>query len=150
MVKNAQAATQSAAAVGSGVTFIASIINYSSPAAVWSMASQLQFCMLLLLTGAFLPPDVSDYLAGTTFSAFSFDFVPVMEIPYYGYPARLLDIEQDDLNLRTIGIESGSSLSNNFPFLTLLVLLIVLALINKCIPWVKKRNNPTKTRKCGR
>ena len=43
--------------------------------AVWSMANQMQLLLLLILTGAYLPPNVKDYIGGNTFASFNFNFI---------------------------------------------------------------------------
>jgi len=106
--------------------------------------------MLLLLTGAFVPNDIVDYLSGMTFSAFSFNFIPIVDIPYYNHFALWLDYEQDDENLEILGVESGSAFTNNFSLLNILLLLVVLAGLNKCIPSDKNNSEPTKTQRCYR
>jgi hypothetical protein len=106
--------------------------------------------MLLILTGAFIDPDIQDYLAGTTFSSFSFDFIPVVKIPYYNYPARILHFNQDIYELNMLGMTSGSALINNYSLLSTLILLIVLNLLFLCVPRCRKKEEETKKYKCIR
>ena len=118
----------------SGMSSIAAastaLLNLSSPTAVWSLANQLQLLLSLILTGAYFPTQITDYLSGQTFASFNFDFIPVVEIPLIKIPIESLDFNHSYSNLNAIGVKSGSSFVNNLGLLFTIMVLVSIHLLS--------------------
>ena len=99
---------------------VTSSVQGNSPSGMWAMINQLQLLILLLITGAYLPKDIRDYITGMEFSMFSFSFLPFESIWFIDYNIGWLNFEQGDEQMTDTGMQSGSSLINNFSFLFLL------------------------------
>lgn len=111
-----QMSTGTQALVGAGAVATAgvSMMNLSSPTALWAMANQLQLFMLLILTGVYLPVDVIEYITANKFMSFSMDFLPVDNLVFVKIPTGWFESDQDWNILGNIGISSGSTFNNNF------------------------------------
>lgn len=81
------------------------------------MINQLQLMMLLPLTGAFIPEEIIDYLAGMDFFLIDFSFIPVKKLPFFTAVVSKFDTEQSNGYLDSIGLNSGSTLVNNLSLL---------------------------------
>ena len=113
---------------------LVSLVNLSAPVAIWLIANQIQLLSLLLLTGAFLPPSVKEILVGGQFTSFWFAAIPVSNVPVINISVELFDIEQDNVNLELMGLNSGSSFVSNIMFLLSVVAIIALHLLTLLIP----------------
>ena len=107
-------ATISLLCIAVGIVILTSAINQVSPSGLWIMINGYQALMLLLLTGAYFPKPLTDYLSGLNFTLFSFNFVPVLSLPYNKEAKSWIDYDVDNDYLKTIGLNSGSTLINNF------------------------------------
>ena len=137
----AQMMSQGASGAGMLVATIISLANLTAPIAIWLIANQIQLLSLLLLTKAFLPPSVKQILTGSQYTSFSFSFIPVMDIPGINIPLKALDIQQEDLNLQEMGLNSGSSFTSNIMFFLFILFLIIVHLLTLLIPKCKKYPN---------
>ena len=127
-IQNAQTATQSTMGTSMGVAAAISLMNMSSPIGVWSIVNQFQMFMLLLLTGAFIPETVRQYLSGMDFVSLNFDFIPFIEVPLISDLYIWMKFEQTNDDLGDVGLDDGSTVVNNISFLVILVLFITLHL----------------------
>ena len=111
-----QMSTGTQALVGAGAVATAgvSMMNLSSPTALWAMANQLQLFMLLILTGVYLPLDVVDYITANEFMSFSMDFLPIDHLVFVKIPTGWFETSQNLNVLHDIGVSSGSAFNNNF------------------------------------
>lgn len=116
--------TQIASVISAGATIGVSIMNLSSMAAIWSIVNQFQLFLLLLLTKIPFPDDVKAMILGNEFMEFDLSFIPVHKIPYITEFEVLIDEEQPNVYLKTIGVESRTSLKNNLAFAFITILLI--------------------------
>ena len=80
-VKVASYLTQALIALCAILWITTSILNLSSPQALWMIANQFQLMLLLPLTGAFIPEDVVYYFTGEGFLNFNFNFIPTIDSP---------------------------------------------------------------------
>ncbi|CAI2378033.1 unnamed protein product [Moneuplotes crassus] len=114
----------------SGLSLIAiiaiSILNFTSIAAIWSIVSQFQILMLLLLTKTPFPDDIKGIILGNKALSFDFSIIPVQEIPKFNCITSWIDIDQKNVYLETIGFGSASSLVNNFSFGSCFILMLLL------------------------
>jgi hypothetical protein len=93
----------------------------------WSMVNQLQLYLLLPLVGVDLPDKILDFVFGLEMSMFSFDFLPSQDIFGVKNLIDYLDFEQSNDMLPELGIESGSTLVNQF---SLIIVFVGVALVN--------------------
>lgn len=109
--------TKAVSAAGASVAVGISLLNLSSPVAIWAMANQFQLFMLLMLTQSHLPSDVVAYITGNRFMSFSMDFIPLENAPVIDLPLEWLSLDQSMDELEEMGILSGSSFNNNVCFM---------------------------------
>ena len=121
-IQNAQTATQSTMGTSMGVAAAISLMNMSSPIGVWSIVNQFQMLMLMILTGAFIPETVRQYLAGMDFVSFNFDFIPFIEVPLISDLYLWMKFEQTNDDFEDIGLDDGSTVVNNISFLVILLI----------------------------
>lgn len=133
--------SQGLAGAGVSVSAMISLVNLSAPIAIWLIANQIQLLSLLLITGAFLPPSVRGILTGSQFTSFSFSFIPVMDIPGVNILLKELDIKQEDVNLKEMGLNSASTLTSNIMLLLIIVVLVMFHLFSLLIPKCKQRDD---------
>ena len=127
-IQNAQTATQSTIGASMGVAAAVSLMNMSSPVGIWSIINQFQMLMLLILTGAFIPETVRQYLSGMDFVSLNFDFIPFIEVPLISDLYLWMKFEQTNDDLGDVGLDDGSTVVNNISFLVILVIFITLHL----------------------
>ena len=95
--------------IGMASVIATSIISLTSPQGIWISINEFQLLLLLLLTGAYFPSNISYYLTGVSFSSFSFNFIPVIKSPGPNYLKSWLDFNLNNDYLSDIGLNSGSS-----------------------------------------
>ena len=134
-------ASEIAVVIGISLAAIVSLMNLSAPIAMWMIANQIQLVSLLLLTGAYLPPSIKGILTGSQFTSFSFSFIPVMDTPGINILLKSFDIEQEDVNLQEMGLNSGSTITSNSTFLFMIIVLIMLHLFSLLIPKCRQRDD---------
>ena len=127
-IQNSQTATQSTIGASMGVAAAVSLMNMSSPVGIWSIINQFQMLMLLILTGAFIPETVRQYLSGMDFVSLNFDFIPFIEVPLISDLYLWMKFDQTNDNLEDIGLDDGSTVVNNISFLVILLIFITLHL----------------------
>ena len=122
--KNAQAATQVTAGITVGIIITLSIVNMSSPTGLWLVVNLFQMLMLLILTGAFIPEALRQYLTGMKFALLNFNFIPYIRIPFIYEAHEWIKFEQNSEDMKDVGISDGSTIVNNVSFLTTLLVFI--------------------------
>ena len=127
-IQNAQTTTQSTVGTSMAVAAAISLMNMSSPIGVWSIVNQFQMLMLMILTGAFIPETVRQYLAGMDFVSFNFDFIPFIEVPLISDLYLWMKFDQTNDDLEDIGLDDGSTVVNNISFLVILLIFITIHL----------------------
>ena len=127
-IQNAQTATQSTMGTSMGVAAAISLMNMSSPIGIWTIVNQFQMFMLLLLTGAFIPETVRQYLSGMDFVSLNFDFIPFIEVPLISDLYLWMKFEQTNDDLGDIGLDDGSTVVNNISFLVILLIFVTIHL----------------------
>lgn len=109
--------SQAATAAGTAVAVVTSLLNSSSPMAIWSMANQIQILMLLLLTHSSLPADVITFISSNSLFSFNKNFLPFENNFLSKIPLDWMGRAQTNIGLADMGIESGSSFNNTFGIL---------------------------------
>ena len=142
------------AGISSALVGALSIMNYSSPQGIWMVINHFQLLVLLLLTEAYFPADISNFFAGVKLFNFSLNFIPVVELNFFNNIYNLLNFEIAMTYLDTIGLYSGSVLLNNMNFFLFLFIVIFLhmlfALLEKCTrQWSKRAKWYRKLMKFG-
>lgn len=64
--------------------------------------------VLLPLIGNYMPLKVIDFILGMDFILFSFNFIPIQDIPVFHEIFILIDYAQESEYLKKAGFESGS------------------------------------------
>jgi hypothetical protein len=67
LAKIALTSNQVAGGIGVTLAGVISLMNLTTPFAMWMIANQIQLLMLLLLTGAYFPPLIVDILTGSNY-----------------------------------------------------------------------------------
>ena len=111
------------------LSLLISVLSLSSPSGIWTVISIYQVLMLLLLTGAYFPKLITDFMSGLSFTMFSFNFVPVLNLSIMKKVSNWLDYNLDDDYLKTIGMKSGSTFINNFNTFLILSFIIILNIV---------------------
>ena len=111
------------------LSVVMSMWNMSSPQGLWMTMNQFQLILLILLTGAFIPHIVVDYLSSLKASTWSFNFIPFKDIPGFDAFIEWLDTELDLPELDHFGLISGSAFVKNFSLICIIVILIGITLI---------------------
>ena len=125
-VKNSQTLTQATIGVTAGVIAASSIMNMSSPVGIWCIVKHFQMLMLLILTRAFLPIKIREYLLGMNVVLMNFDFISLLKIPFIYQFYTWINFKQKDDDLKDIGVENGSTFINNMFSLTLMLVFIII------------------------
>ena len=125
-IKDAQIATQTMISGIIAIAFVNSIANMASPVGIWSIINQFQMLMLLILTGAFIPTTVKEYLSGMDFVFLNFDFIPFIDVPLISDLYTWMKFGQKNENLKNIGVDSGSTAVNNISFLAIILILAIM------------------------
>ncbi|CAI2359943.1 unnamed protein product [Moneuplotes crassus] len=133
-VQTLSSGSQAAAGAGSLIATLMSLLNSSSPMAIWSMANQMQLLMLLLLTQTSLPADVVGYISGNQMFSFNMNFLPIQNNVVSKVPLDWLKQNQTNIGLGDMGIESGSSFNNNFGIICTLLMLIIFHCLWSLLP----------------
>ena len=134
-IKNAQITTQVMIGTIMAIAVANSAVNLSSPISMWSIVNLFQMLMLLILTGAFIPTAVKEYLSGMDFVFLNFDFIPFINIPLISDLYTWMKFGQKNENLRDIGVDNGSATVNNISFFIIILILVVIhipIIIIKC------------------
>ena len=139
-VKSLDIATKSAAGATTGAVVLSSIISTSSFASVWLMINQLQMFFLLLLTGVYFPKDAIDAILGSKIFLFPFSYVPFIKINMLSKLSNYFQIDQNDLMLEKIGVESESTFLNIYSFscsfLFAVIFHLIVAIVYRWSTWL--------------
>lgn len=107
----------------------------------------MQLMVFLTLLRSGLPKNISDYVLGNKFSMFSFGEIPIKDYTYAYVALDWFDVPQVREDLKNAGLESGSTLKNNFSLLFTIVLIVIFHLVIMLIPKLKISENSSKPRK---
>ena len=114
------------------------LINSSSLVNLWAMVNQMQLFLLLLLTRAFIPPDVKNIITGVKFTI---NIAPYIYLPNIGLTNLIkgeFDSNLSNQALDLLNIKSNSSIVNVFPIISLFLMMIIfhmfVALVYNLIP----------------
>ena len=134
------------AGISTAIIGALSIMNYSSPQGIWMVINHFQLLVLLLLTEAYFPADISSFFAGAKLFNFSFNFIPVVELNIFNKFFNLFDFSIEIGYLDTIGLITASVLINwlnfVFSFLIWITFHILFVLAHK---WTKSYSKESKT-----
>ena len=103
--------------------------SLSSPQGLWITVNQLQLILLLLLSGAYFPEEVIEFLESLKFALMSFNFIKFENllvlkdaIAYMTFKVKTQVITHFDIN-------SGCTFHNTFSFTCIIVIIMILHLI---------------------
>ena len=115
------------------ISWLNSIINGSSHASMWFIINQFQMFMLLLLTGAYIPKIVRQYLSDMNFVLFNFNFIPFNKIPIIHSFYLWMKFDHNNDVFKVIGVDDGSTVVNNISTIAILILLAIIHIITTLI-----------------
>ena len=92
---------------------------------LWTMINQIQLYLLLLITGAFIPEDVKNAITGLSFTLNPFQYLSVSFIDSNSKYIEKFNFTLSNLLFETLGMNSDSTIYNNFYFFTDLALMMV-------------------------
>ena len=116
-IKNARISNQSIILFAMILSLISALVSLSSPHRFFMIIKMFQLILLTLLTNAYIPNSIIEFMSGIDLFACSFSFIPFQKI--YGLD-RLVDWIDSDLKfnrLKHFDIESGSLFINIFSIL---------------------------------
>ena len=126
MIENAELITHILIGAIIFVSVLVSIINVSSPISMWFIINQFQMLMLLLLTRAYMPKRVRQYLTDMNIVLFNFNFIPVYRISLIYDLYLWIKFDHNDDDLKDIGVKSGSTIVNNISTIAILILFAII------------------------
>ena len=124
-VKNAILATQIILAFTFITCLVSSIVSISYTKFIWVIIGQFQLLMYLLLTKAYIPKLIADYIVGIDYIMFSFNFIKWKEWLFINF-IEWIDYQQPQEMLRFIKIHSGSALINNISLFFIISIIIII------------------------
>ena len=142
--KSVGTAIQTMNGATAGVVVVSSILNTSSLSSLWWVFNQMQIFLLLVLSGVYLPIDVENILTGLKFALSPLDYVPLSRIQFYSIAFSVFNFTLNNITLNSIGIQSESSIFNNFSILLAILHVIPIHLFIIWLRGVTKKFNPTK------
>lgn len=104
--------TWALAGVSIGVSLAVSTASLTSISTVWIVLYQMRALLLLLLTRAYIPKDVKDFIIGFKLLSFDFAFLQVNTYPGVKNVIEWLDSPQTDSTFEEVGVKSNSALVN--------------------------------------
>jgi hypothetical protein len=129
LAKIALTSNQVAGGIGITLAGVISLMNLTTPFAMWMIANQIQLLMLLLLTGAYFPPLIVKILTGSNYMCFSLSVIPLATISIFKSIYSLIGFDQSNEQLNEMGLDSGSALATNLMFFISIISMIVIHLI---------------------
>ena len=126
------------------LTSISTITGGGSLSGCFNLLNQFQLYIILPLVGRDMPKTLINFIMGTDFALFSFDFISLRNLTGVSYIFDYIDRNQTDEYLYKIGIKSESSLVNHFNLFMLILSVFILHLIFECLKfwsksWIKKK-----------
>mmetsp|Transcript_14078 Transcript_14078/g.16314 ORF Transcript_14078/g.16314 Transcript_14078/m.16314 type:complete len:178 (-) Transcript_14078:142-675(-) len=106
-------------------------------AMVWVITNQLRLFLFFILSGAYLPEKVFEFVKIGQMFTFNFSFLPTLELPGVKQALSKVDFPQTNTNMEAIGVEYGSVIMNNFDLVFTVVLTaifhLLFRLVEKCV-----------------
>ena len=127
--QTAQIVSLSSAGVGIGMSLLFSSFSMTTVFLIWAIFSQYRTLIFLILTDAYLPGSVVEYITGMKLFSFNFSFLKISNWPGINLGTNVLNYNQINTQLETIGIESGSSFVNNINILLILLSIILVHIL---------------------
>jgi hypothetical protein len=146
LAKIALTSNQVAGGIGITLAGVISLMNLTTPFAMWMIANQIQLLMLLLLTGAYFPPLIVKILTGSNYMCFSLSVIPLATISIFKSIYSLIGFDQSNEQLYEMGLDSGSALATNLMFFISIISIIVIHLLVLLTPKWKKKDLESKQR----
>ncbi|CAI2364780.1 unnamed protein product [Moneuplotes crassus] len=138
----ATAAAQAQVGIAAGIAVVNAAVAGNPPTSLWSLLQQLQMILLVMIIDEYTPADINEFLEGVSFALFNFDFLPAGDAPLFETPLDWLDFGEPSEKIQTLGIESISTLVNNFSFLFTYLCIMLIHFVLKIMPWFKQKNHP--------
>ena len=97
--------------VGIVASFLGSLINKTCPQSAWSIINSMQMILLLPAMAKYMTSALQDFILSYRFSIISLNFKLI-----YHFDSWQIAFDQDNEYLNRLGMDSGSTLVNNFGF----------------------------------
>ena len=133
------------------VSTVFSLWSLSTPQGLWISVNQLQLILLLLLTGAYFPQKVIDYLESLKFALMSFTFIKFEDLLIFRDVIGYLTFSLKTPDLKHFDINSGCTFHNSFSFTCIIVIIMMFHLVLLSVNyWIIKcsKTNNSKLKKC--
>jgi cysteine-rich repeat protein len=117
------AASVAIVGVGAVLSSVSSIAGSSGTQGAFKMIHLYQLYILLPMIGAFMPNEIINLILGNEIVLFSFSFLSINDIPLIINAVDKIKLDQTNDYLGNIGLESGSTMVNHLPFVTVLLLI---------------------------
>jgi hypothetical protein len=121
-----QGTTQASIGIAVGAVGITSIAALSTPMLMWSTINVYQLFLLLTIVGVTIPDKILAYIYGMEFTAMSFSFVSLWNVPGLSHLHDYFFKQQNNENLEELGVITRSTIINHFNLLVLLVIFTLL------------------------
>mmetsp|Transcript_8293 Transcript_8293/g.9401 ORF Transcript_8293/g.9401 Transcript_8293/m.9401 type:complete len:132 (+) Transcript_8293:634-1029(+) len=112
-------------AISIGMTLLGALLGIMSISMVWVITNQLRLFLFLILSGAYLPGTLVEFIKLGTYFTFNFSFWPTFEFQGAKQVLENVDFPQMNANIKTIGLEFGSVIVNNFDLAFTIALIVI-------------------------
>ena len=107
------------------ITTILSTFNLSSFIIIWMIFNHMRMLILMLLTEAYFPTQVNNYLVRLKLFSFNLSFLSIQNMPGLNEILKLFDYPQSNAVLQDLGLESQSTLVNNINLVFTLIMIMI-------------------------
>lgn len=145
--QSAKSTGSSVAAASGGAAILSSLSNLSSPQGLYMSMNQFQLILLTLLTNAYIPKKVVDYLAGMKSTTCSFGFIPFKKIPGFTSLIDWFYFKRTYYKLDYFGIESGSTFVDTFSLMCIFAIIVIIHSLIAVLYAFCRKNSESKSGK---
>ena len=119
---------QIVAGTGVLISCFSSIISGASPQLAFIIFNQLQMYLMLPLMAKYMADKVRNFILSYGFVIFSFDFIPIINLKILQSAKEEFMHAQPNKYLEELGMESVSTLYNNYSLISVLIGIVILHL----------------------
>ena len=130
----------------SAATSLSSVSSSSSGQSIWALVNQYQLIILLPMLGTYLENDFEFYITEFQLVSFDFDFMNFIKFPFFDSEIGHIDYSQPDKIFEDNGVESGSFIYNQYNFIKIMLIVIIIDLIFMGIKYLIVKWRPNWTR----
>ena len=120
---------------GAIVSVLSNLLNNTSLLSMWLIFEQVQLFLLLILTRAFIPEDVKEWITGISFVFNPFKFFSFLNMSTVNPIANNFNFKLTDSLYNSLNMDSDSTLYNIYMFIWLMMIVllnhIIIYIVNK-------------------